>query len=277
VHAGGLVKRVVVLFIAIGLFSLIACVPGEGSPEPAGPVPPGYRAFVAVEAGADSCGAIMRVEVLEDERLASALGDSVWGTGFFDLGCENDSLPEPWASLCASVREHPLLPAVVRAFVDGRLVGSWPMTREQARLGLDDLRGDGCPTFVVTEDRSVGWGSYAGPRSRFLELRDGRARWLRATDARTGRVDTIEVASSLKNHWQTAPAGAGKDVLVAQCRPDFDRWERARRRGQQDDTSFVLVYTRYHFDGRSWVKRSRTETGYSDFEDGFPDTLKFPR
>ncbi len=237
------------------------------------PLPQGYvlRDSVVVPSGVP--GAFARVEVLQDERLTPALGDSIWGRGL-DIICAADSLPEPWASLCAS----PLRPALVRVIVRDRVADAWPTDREQARLAVEHLYPGDRPTVLVTVDHTIGWGSYAGLATEFLEMRAGRAQWLRATDARTGRADTIWVASALKKMWRLLPLkSGGKDILLAECQPDFDRWDKAAAQGKED-SSFLLVYTRYHFDGRRWVKRTRTEPGYIDFESDefFPALGKFP-
>ena len=259
----------------IALMAVLATLHGVGAG--AAPLPGGYvvRDSILVPTEASSAG--VRLDVLEDERLTPALCDSLWGSAELDIVCEeDDSLPEPYASLCASIRSRPLLPALVRLIANSLVVEQWTMKREQTRLAIEHLYPGDRPTFLVTVDYSIGWGSYAGPSTRFLELRDGRAHWLQAVDTRTGRADTVQVASTLKTKWQFLRLeDGGKDILQAACRPDFDRWEKARKRGKEDD-SFLIEYLRYHFDGRQWVKRVRTEPGYSDFEEGFPNLAKFP-
>jgi hypothetical protein len=63
------------------------------------------------------------------------------------------------------------------------------------------------------------------------------------------------------------PRGSGKEILQALCRP---------KNFNPSDEEFKLIYIRYYFDGKRWVRLAREQKGYSDFEDGFPSRSLFP-
>ncbi|MGA8939409.1 MAG: hypothetical protein WB439_09615, partial [Acidobacteriaceae bacterium] len=119
-------------------------------------------------------------------------------------------------------------------------------------------------------DYSAGFGSYSGPITNLVEVKNGRLQWVEATDARTGKRGTISLMESLKTRWKFVDArgGKGKQILLAECRPD---WSSAK-----DDPDFRITYARFYFDGTRWFVTKRTVKGYSDFEQGFPSRVNFP-
>ena len=161
---------------------------------------------------------------------------------------------------------------VVRS--DGSIADAADLERPHAQLAHARLYGDAArETYLVTVDYSVGAGSYAGPITSFVEVIDGRLKWLDAADGTTGATERIHVMRSLKTIWQIAPAraGAGQDILEARCRP-------APQSAQAGEVQFTLSYYRYAFDRsrNQWIRRVREEKGFSEFEDGFPDRRLFP-
>ena len=76
---------------------------------------------------------------------------------------------------------------------------------------------------------------------------------------------------SLKTAWKfvIAPDGKGKQILLAQCRPN---WSAALK----DDADFRTTYARFYFNGAKWLVAERTVKGLSEFDQGFPSRKHFP-
>jgi hypothetical protein len=129
-----------------------------------------------------------------------------------------------------------------------------------ASIEAAKLYGDDRITYLVSVDYSVGMGSYNGPYTSLLEVALGKMKWLEAIDKVTGKAEPILVMDSLKTMWKVAdaPSGTAKDILQAACRPDF---------ASLDDVSFILILTRYSFDGKNWVKLERHEKGFAELDD----------
>ena len=102
-----------------------------------------------------------------------------------------------------------------------------------------------------------------------MEVIGGRLRWLEATNIATGRTEQISLPKTLKTVWEfvDAASGKGKQILLAACRPDFK---------SAKDQGFTITYTRYYFDGTKWLYAERTDKGFTEFEEGFPDRKFFP-
>lgn len=190
------------------------------------------------------------LQVLQDGRLTPSLRGKLWETG--DAGADAASLRH------ASIR-------LVRS--DGSLVQSEELEHPLARLECVHLYADRRSTCLVTVDYSAGFGSYSGPATFLLEIKSGRLSWIEAKDTRTGRTQRISLADTLKSAWKIVGArtGSGKDLLQALCRPDIDI-----------EGGFKMIYIRYFYDGNVWQERVRETSGFSEFEDGFPEMKLFP-
>jgi hypothetical protein len=191
------------------------------------------------------------LQLMQDVRITPDMQKALWGTGHPDEKVAHAAL------------------RVVAA--DGKTTDYAELERPLARLEGARLYGNDAQTYLVTVDYSAGMGSYNGPITFFVEVKNGRLTWLTATERTTGKSGRITVMSSLKTVWQIVPArkGAGKDILEARCRPAF-------KESASGDMEFTLSYFRYSFDGKRWIRRVREEKGYSDFEDGFPHRRLFP-
>ncbi len=172
-------------------------------------------------------------------------------------------LSKPGASL--SVKRNAFLAVVGPR---GKMADRADLERPDAKLETLRLRGDDHVTYPVTVDYSIGMGSYNGPLTFFVEVSAGKLRWVEAVDVKTGQSSRISLMRSLKTIWTLtdAPHGRHKEILQAACRPGFG----------SSEGGFLLSYTRYSFDGKRWIRYERTESGFSEFEDGFPDRALFP-
>jgi len=174
--------------------------------------------------------------LFRDPRLDSATMNSLWSTG-------QDS-----GHAQAEVRR--ISPA-------GKILAILTLN-PLARLA--NARFSGKQFALATEDFSIGSGSYNGPLTHVLDL------------SQPGRIDMalykggreIAVMSSMKTIWKTVPDG----FLEAACRPDTVLTE--------DSTGFIIYYQRIRYSNGAWVHAERSERGYSDFEEDFPQDSLFP-
>jgi hypothetical protein len=121
--------------------------------------------------------------------------------------------------------------------------------RESARVDRVYLYPDKSkPTFIVTRDCSIGWGSYNGPVSYFLQV-----------SAHVGIRYVLPhgLMTSLKTAWVILGSDqASAEILSKKCRPNFE----GSKPG--DDLKFEVIYERFHFDGRLWQPMLVQEDGF---------------
>jgi hypothetical protein len=215
-----------------------------------------------------------RIELLEDARIRPEHREAIrqaWG--FPPCGAPIDSA---LTTLCRDLGGDSLPSAVVRVVsVDGTEIDRRALERPLGELSTVRLYGDARPTYLVTVDLSAGMGSYSGPLTRFAELYDGRLRWLLAARLPDESSDTLTVAVTLKTGWRFWPRadGAGQDILLVACRPDFDA-----PTAPDSDAKFRVTFTRFSFERGRWVERARSEPGFWENEDdsSFPPRTSFP-
>lgn len=213
-----------------------------------------------------------KFQIMEDARLTPRLRTKLWGTGGNDID-EDPAL--------SAFKQKPLYNAQLRILAsDGTIAEAFPLERPLAKLGIARLYGDSRPTYLVTVDYSAGFGSYSGPITMPVEVHDGHLQWLEAKDKATGKKEKIEVMQSLKTIWKiTGFSSSGKkEILEAKCRPNLTHPVFASKDPDihTSDDDFILVYTRYYYDGTQWMRAERRRAGFSEFEEGFPSRKLFP-
>jgi hypothetical protein len=213
-----------------------------------------------------------RIQILEDARLTPALLEKLWGMGDIDF----DEDPQ-----LIAFKAEPLRNAEVRLTTRaGTTTGAIKLERPLARLKSTQLYATPDRTFLITVDYSAGFGSYNGPITLLLEVRNGRLEWLKATEQTTGKKYQITLMQSLKTVWKIVPStrAEGKEILLASCRPDWDSptFKHINPSVKSTDRDFWLIYTRYFFNGTNWVEVERRRHGFADFEEGLPSRSKFP-
>ncbi len=210
-----------------------------------------------------SSGVDGHLEVLQDSRLTLKLSGLVWGTG--DTNLDDDPV-------LAIFKSEPPHNAVIQ-IVDraGKVLEAKELERPLAKLRTAHLYADSRLTYLLTVDYSAGFGSYSGPITTLVEVKGGHLHWVESTEVTTGKKGEISLMESLKTTWKfvAAPDGKGKQILLAQCRPNWS----APLNGDQD---FRTTYARFYFDGSKWLVAERIVKGLSEFDQGFPSRRHFP-
>lgn len=165
---------------------------------------------------------------------------------------------------------------------DGHLLQSIVLDKPYAALEAVDVQNNE-RVILVTQDFSVGLGSYNGPITQILNIEGSAMSWATACEHETNckNKKKISLMRSLKTAWNFASSknGKSKDILEVSCRPsDF-----LDPLGQP---VFVTKFSRYHKVDGNWVVASRSEKKFWEAEDNgrgemlgyaLPDLKKFPK
>lgn len=273
-----LVQRLTRLFatltLAVVLGANIGARSGEEKDEAdaSSAAPVGYRITKAISVPSTAGAPTVRLELLEDQRLSSKVRER-WQGADAAMSCAEPPEDPEVARLCASIAEQPLRGALVRLVSESQgVLDQRLLERELADLSPAHLYGTRRLVFAVTVDYSIGFGSYAGPTTSFVEPSGGRLHWLAAYDPTTGRSAEVRVARTLKSGWQTVARPGGLDILAVRCQPDV-----APARVDSSELPFLVIYERYHFDGSRWLRKERQEAGFWEEDHEFPAREKFPK
>jgi hypothetical protein len=202
----------------------------------------GYRVFQALDLNTYSNGVDGSALILVDERLEGLRGAIKRDpySGIETLGVEPD--PSAWFLPQQDVNEALLL------IIDQRLRTLYfeRLGRESARMDRVFLYQDRSkPTFVLTRDYSIGWGSYNGPISYFLEVSGSGIRYILPHGLMT----------SLKTAWAIVPTDAAAEILSKKCRPDFEK-------SNSGPMEFKVIHERFTFADGSWHAALREQPGF---------------
>jgi len=147
----------------------------------------------------------------------------------------------------------------------------WPAARLTPALQLK-----GSPAWYLLEvNQSAEFGSYSGAVASFVRARNAQFDWLQAVDKQTGKSEKIQLLRSGKTDWRLAKSSQTKAVNLVElaCRPDFEN----KFVHKKDELEFMLIYRRYYpqGDGR-WIRAERTQAGFWESDEDFPDEREFP-
>ncbi len=248
-------------------FALVAALAAAGNVWAGEPAPDGYVIYQTVDLDPVQSGMSGALQILQDRRVTAAYRET-WGTSSdpeVSLG-EDDPFVK-------AIAKEPLRNGRLR-LVDrqGHILVEEEFGAPLAKLDSKFLYGTKFPTYLVTVDYGIGFGSYAGPGTELAEVRQGKLQFLHPVEKIDTKSNRIALGHSLKNGWEIVQSatGIGKDILQVQCHPNFDNPKWA------DEEQFVIVYTRYSFDGHDWHKASRKEIGFWEADGDFPAASKFP-
>ena len=251
---------VVLLLVTLFAFSSGRCFARRLADELQASAP--YKTTAKLPLSQASNGVDGYLELRQDTRLTPKLIGLLWGTG--DVNVDDD--PE-LAAFKSKPPRNGEIQVVDRA---GKILDVKKLERPLAKLRTAQLYGDAKLTYLLTVDYSAGFGSYSGPTTSLVEVNSGHLRWIESTELRTGKTGEISLMDSLKTTWKLvdAPDGKGKQILLAQCRPDWS--------SVKDDPAFTTQYARFYFDGTRWLAKVRTVKALSEFDQGFPSRRNFP-
>lgn len=226
---------------------------------------PHYEVRERIELDPAVEGAGGSIAIAEDRRMLQVWRESIWESSVHDLdGPVPVFLP---ARLLICNRR-------------GILLSATPLQSPVARLERRTVSGGVRPVYLVSEQRSAGFGSYSGIVVTLFEVRDATCAEVHAREASTGRVAPIEgLLDSLKTMWRIVPRhGPIREILVVRCRPWSADPERRNDEAGAGGVVFYLGYTRYSFKDGKATRYYREEKGFADFEDrgAFPSRSLFP-
>jgi hypothetical protein len=196
------------------------------------------------------------LQILQDKRVTLEYRQK-WG-----MSADPEMALGPNDPLVKSIKNDPLQNGRLR-LIDrqGRVISVESLGEPLAEIKTDYLYGTKFPTYLLSVYYGVGMGSYAGPATTLVEVREGKLIHIPVT-----------FGQSLKNGWKIVPAltGAGKEIEVVQCHPNFENPKWA------DADEFVVVYSIYRFANGQWRRTSFEKKGFWESDDPWPPRSAFP-
>jgi len=210
-----------------------------------------------------------RLELLVDAQIQSPGGPAMGVLPSCNPCAPVDGSPVPqW---CAPLAPRSLARAKVRLVTSsGEVIALRELECPMAQITQEALRAHTGPAYAVTVALSTEEGAYTGPLTRFAEVVNGKLEWLTATDSQTKETREVELTSTGKSAWTLSPHKGGTDILVAAG--DIDSTSPPSEGGAPQ----VTLLIRYHFDKNRWVRVSRTEPGFWESGNEFPERKRFP-
>jgi hypothetical protein len=194
-----------------------------------------------------------------DPRIPQTLRSEMWGNGDWSYEVEeNDPL---YTAFLKRPPAHAILEAVDSV---GQIIDRKELDVSLAKVEPVSLHG--AESYILlTEDYSVGFGSYAGLTSEIVTVKGGRIHWVDAIDS-IGNRKRIRMSRTVKFGWKTVPSSTANvtDILAVYCKPTDDLKD------------LNIEYVRYHFAGRIWHVSSRMVKGEWESDEDFPDLSLFP-
>ncbi len=244
----------------IGLWLLLLLVAAPAWAE----VPAGFAIHQSLALDPATFGIDGALQMLEDSRIAPALRADMWQeTTDPDLVLSEDD------PLRKALVKTPLRSAHLRLIdAAGKLIADRALGVPLGDIDRQQLH-DGAPSFLVSADRSLGAGSYAGLETVLMTVEHGQL----LPEALPGGK---ALGRSLKNGWRiiddTTPGaegqpGTGKLIQAVACHPNWDNPAWA------ETEEFVVDLTTYSY-AAGWHATTKTLVGYwesdQDWPEGFP-------
>lgn len=193
--------------------------------------------------------------------LASAAVAVPVGCNRLDLVLDPRLSPGAVERAWASGQPRSEVPAILELRgCSGELLDRLTLDAPLARLDPTPLRGAPAPTYLVSMDLTAPAGSYSGPLTRLVQVSKGALQRVAATDAH-GQRKPIRLALTEKAAWKRVRAGAADDLLSISCQPQGE--------------GFVIFYYRYHPTHLGWQVRVRSEPGFWESDNDFPEPDRF--
>jgi hypothetical protein len=132
----------------------------------------------------------------------------------------------------------------------GKQVDLQPLKKSMASIKISAVDGPG-PTFEVTVDYSLGWGTYNGPITSFATIHHGRLLWLEAADPDGSHKHIVKLLENTRSRWKVK---------------DPHTFLRAFTHPNMKGIGNILELARYSLEGNQWIEHSLSKNGPDDFE-----------
>lgn len=172
-------------------------------------------------------------------------------------------------------KDTPLKQSIIRVKSNEGAIQVTTLEKPIASIELISIGQPHKRIALITQDFSIGMGSYNGPITQILEINSGSIGWARAHNLQTGKQNTVFLMRSLKTAWNFILNRNKKDILKVSCRPE-----------NLKSNSFVTTFSRYHYNdkGKGWLLAEKSEHGCWESDDSeqrlgyvLPDQKKFPQ
>lgn len=204
-----------------------------------------------------------KLEILTDVRLTA----DVYVTQTKGYPPEIENSDEKTKELFRSV---PIRMAILRTVDErGKEIDSKMLESFSAELKRVRLYSTAKPSYQIT----CQYGSvapYLGEESVFANVVKGKLQWLEAVDKKTGKNVPMAFVDADRDSWDLSRALSGQSTDILHVATGWD--------DNEQGGDFMVVYERFHFDGKRWIRYQRKVKNYyweSDFH--FPEIAKFPK
>jgi|SRR5579863_1541370 len=198
------------------------------------------------------------LRLLVDSRLTESVRTQLLGNGDWSF------VLQPSTELYKEFSAIPPCPAKLEVLDErGRLIAERLLETPLARIekwSPNQIPGWG---FLLTQDFSIGMGSYNGPLTTVLRILKARFIEISSINHDTQKPEPIRLAKTLRAGWRITHYDGATEILAISCHPD-------------NSQNFVIDYARYRFDGTLWVKLTRQAPGMWESDQPFPLRSAFP-
>ncbi len=217
-------------------------------PLHASDLPDGYR--LAQNYHVDSSHSQLRLQLLLDSHVTDDLLTQWWRSGI-DLPDSNGVCEE------LGVKLHP----VVIRLLDStdQIVATRTIPRVLAQLApCLPFTPSSQPSFALTVDYSLGWGTYFGPVTFFLIPDTDGLGW--QTVIADGKPIDIAVTTAYRTAWQVVPSPRTCDIVQVTCATFIDSMEDIHLDRTPD---YTVRIQRFHLDDQVWHYSTARRYGYT--------------
>jgi len=250
------------------MIALIVSVSARAKEEPTSKatqavIPSGYEVYQNEVLEPSECGMAGVLQILQDRRVIQQYRDSWGNTNDPQMALAEDGEQGEGRAFLDAIAHRPLRNGRLRLIdAGGKVLNDEEFEVPLAKIDKVHLYGSKFPTYQVSADYGVGFGSYAGPITKFAEVRNGRLKYVEAIGP-DRQASVISLMESLKTAWAVVPArmGGGMEIREIASRPDPTK--------KQGD-GFVVEYVTYRNGPQGWRRFAHEEQGL--WENGDDDS-----
>jgi len=206
-----------------------------------------------------------RLELMKDSRLTEKIEKEMGESGFGEYGVPGEPSYDPQL-IQAKARLRDAM---------NKIVGETKFECALVSCRHEKLHS-GFRTFLFTEDKSTGMGSYSGPFTGFFQITNQNLNPIMAKDVDSGKYLSIRLSETGKSCWRFDSKSQrmpySRDVISISCSRDDDS-------GLDADgwPPFITFFSRFHWTGSEWLRFTRKCPGMFENEgDSFEELSSFP-